>query len=145
MDYGKWRYEAQKKEKVAKKKQTVISIKEIQLRPRTDQHDLDVKLKHARKFLLHGDKVKMNLLFRGREMAHQELGVKMLNEAANTLEDISNVEDPPKKEGRQWLQMPLKSRITRLSRRPNLPKQLKNKLLSKDSSMQRKSLHPAFR
>ena len=101
MDYGKWRYEAQKKEKVAKKKQTVIVVKEIQIRPRTDEHDLNVKLKHARKFLLGGDKVKVNLRFYGREMAHQDLGVKMLLEVADRLSDIANVEAPPKKEGRQ--------------------------------------------
>lgn len=101
MDYGKWKYEAQKKDKVAKKKQTVISIKEIQIRPRTDEHDLNVKLKHARKFLLAGDKVKVNLRFYGREMAHQDLGIKMLNEVSQRLDDISLVESPPKKEGRQ--------------------------------------------
>lgn len=101
MDYGKWKYEAQKKEKAAKKKQTIISIKEIQLRPRTDEHDLQVKLKHARKFLLAGDKVKVNLRFYGREMAHQDLGIQVLNDVSKRLEDIANVEAPPKKEGRQ--------------------------------------------
>lgn len=101
MDYGKWKFEAQKKDKIAKKKQTVIVLKEIQIRPRTDEHDLNVKLRHARKFLLGGDKVKVNLRFYGREMAHQELGVKMLLEVAKRLDDIANVESPPKKEGRQ--------------------------------------------
>lgn len=101
MDYGKWRYEAQKKEKEAKKKQTIISIKEIQIRPRTDQHDLDVKLRHARKFLLAGDKVKVNLQFRGREMAHQDIGIKLLNEVSTMLANVANVESPPKKEGRK--------------------------------------------
>lgn len=101
MDYGKWKFEAQKKEKAAKKKQTVIVVKEIQLRPRTEEHDLNVKLKQARKFLLNGDKVKVNLRFYGREMAHQELGIKVLEDVAARLNDIAIVEAAPKKEGKQ--------------------------------------------
>jgi len=101
MDYGKWKYEAQKKDKLAKKNQTTIVIKEIQIRTRTDKHDLDVKLKNARRFLLKGDKVKVNLRFYGREMAHQELGIKMLEIVAKSLDEIANIETPPKREGRQ--------------------------------------------
>ena len=101
IDYGKWKYESKKKEKVARKKQTIIVIKEIQVRPRTGQHDLDVKLRHARRFLLGGDKVKVNLRFHGREMAHQELGVRLLNKISKLLDDIANPEAAPKKEGRQ--------------------------------------------
>ncbi|MCB0411719.1 MAG: translation initiation factor IF-3 [Bdellovibrionales bacterium] len=101
MDYGKWKYENKKKEKVAKKKQTVISIKEVQLRPRTEQHDLDVKMRHARRFLIEGDKVKLNLRFSGREMAHQELGLQLLKDVSKGLEDVAVVEVPPKMEGRQ--------------------------------------------
>jgi translation initiation factor IF-3 len=101
MDYGKYKYEAKKKEKVAKKKQVTISIKEVQLRPRTDQHDLDVKLRHARRFLLDGDKVKFNMRFMGRELAHQELGFKLLKRVAEYLQDIAVVESPPKMEGKQ--------------------------------------------
>jgi translation initiation factor IF-3 len=101
MDYGKFKYENKKKEHQARKKQTVIVIKEIQLRPRTDQHDLDVKLKHARRFLLEGDKVKVNLRFYGREMAHQELGMDLLRKVAQALSDVALVEVPPKMEGRQ--------------------------------------------
>jgi translation initiation factor IF-3 len=100
-DYGKYKYEAKKKEHQARKNQTVITIKEVQLRPRTDQHDLDVKLRHARRFLLEGDKVKVNLRFYGREMAHQELGMELLKRVAVTLNDIALVEVPPKMEGRQ--------------------------------------------
>jgi translation initiation factor IF-3 len=100
MDYGKWKYENKKKEKESRKKQTIVSIKEIQLRPRTEQHDLEVKLKHARKFLLAGDKVKVNLRFMGREMAHQDLGLKLLLRVTELLDDISAVEAPPKREGR---------------------------------------------
>lgn len=101
MDYGKWKYENKKKEKEAKKKQTVISIKEIQIRPRTEDHDLTTKLKNATKFLLAGDKVKVNLRFSGREMAHQDLGLALLNRVTKMLDHVANVEAPPKKEGRQ--------------------------------------------
>ncbi len=101
MDYGKYKYENKKKEHAARKNQQIIVIKEIQLRPRTDQHDLDVKLKHARRFLLEGDKVKVNLRFYGREMAHQELGMRLLQRVMKALEDLALVESPPKMEGRQ--------------------------------------------
>lgn len=101
MDYGKYKYEQKKKEHEARKNQTVITIKEVQLRPRTDKHDLDVKLNHARRFLLEGDKVKVNLRFYGREMAHQELGVQLLQKVTAALNDIAMVETPPKMEGRQ--------------------------------------------
>ncbi len=101
MDYGKYKYETKKKEHQARKNQTVIVIKEIQLRPRTDDHDLNVKLKHARRFIMDGDKVKVNLRFSGREMAHQELGMDVLKRVAKALLDIALVETPPKMEGRQ--------------------------------------------
>ena len=101
MDYGKYKYEQKKKEHQARKNQTIIVIKEIQLRPRTDQHDLNVKMKHARRFLLEGDKVKVNLRFYGREMAHQHLGMALLDKVIAALADISMVEVPPKMEGRQ--------------------------------------------
>jgi translation initiation factor IF-3 len=101
MDYGKYKYELKKKEHQARKNQTVIVIKEIQLRPRTDQHDLDVKMKHARRFLLEGDKVKVNLRFYGREMAHQEVGFELLKRVIAALNDVAIVETNPKMEGRQ--------------------------------------------
>jgi translation initiation factor IF-3 len=101
MDYGKYKYELKKKEHQARKNQTVITIKEVQLRPRTDQHDLDVKMRHARRFLMEGDKVKVNLRFYGREMAHQEVGMNLLKRVVASLQDIALVEVPPKMEGRQ--------------------------------------------
>jgi translation initiation factor IF-3 len=101
MDYGKYKYELKKKEHQARKNQTIIVIKEIQIRPRTDSHDLNVKMKHARRFLLEGDKVKVNLRFYGREMAHQHLGMDLLNKVIKALSDIAMVEVPPKMEGRQ--------------------------------------------
>ncbi len=101
MDYGKWKYENKKKEKEARKKQTVITVKEIQVRPRTDDHDIDVKVRHARRFLLDGDKVKVNLRFMGRELAHQEFGMATLKRVENMLIDIATVESPPRVEGKQ--------------------------------------------
>jgi translation initiation factor IF-3 len=100
-DYGKYKYELKKKEHEARKNQTVIVIKEIQLRPRTDQHDLDVKMRSARSFLIDGDKVKVNLRFYGREMAHQELGMGLLQKVIAALSDLALVESNPKMEGKQ--------------------------------------------
>lgn len=105
MDYGKWKYENKKKEAQARKNQTVIVIKEVQLRPRTDDHDLLTKLKHARRFLLEGDKVKVNLRFMGREMAHQEVGIGLLEKFTAGLEDLCIIEARPKLEGRQMFAM----------------------------------------
>ena len=101
MDYGKWKYENKKKQMAAKKNQVVVDIKEIQLRPRTEQHDLDTKIRHARRFLEEGDKVKVTLRFSGREMSHQEEGMGVLDRFSESLKDIAAVEVPPKKEGRQ--------------------------------------------
>ena len=101
MDYGRWKYENKKKDKEAKKKQTVIVVKEIQIRPRTDDHDIDVKVRHARRFLLEGDKVKVNLRFMGREMAHQEFGIAALRRVEKMLSDIATTEAAPKVEGKQ--------------------------------------------
>jgi translation initiation factor IF-3 len=101
MDYGKWKYENKKKQAAARKKQVIVQVKEIQIRPRTDQHDIDVKLRHARRFLLDGDKVKVNLRFMGREMAHQELGYNVLKKTMEALQDVAVTEVPPKMEGKQ--------------------------------------------
>ena len=101
MDYGKWKYENKKKAQVAKKKQTVISIKEIQIRPRTDEHDLETKMRNARKFLLSGDKVKVNLRYQGREMAHKEVGSEILHRVIEKLSDLAVPEVEPKMEGKQ--------------------------------------------
>lgn len=101
MDYGKWKYENKKKAQAAKKKQTVITVKELQIRPRTDDHDLDVKMRQARTFLIEGDKVKFNMRFSGREMAHQEFGHELLKRVVRELSALAIVEAPPKMEGRQ--------------------------------------------
>jgi len=101
MDYGKWKYENKKKAIAAKKNQVVIVVKEIQLRPRTDKHDFDTKMRHARRFILEGDKVKVSMRFLGREMAHQDLGMELMRKAIETLNDIVLIEAPPKMEGKQ--------------------------------------------
>ncbi len=100
MDYGKYKYENKKKASEARKKQVIVSVKEIQIRPRTEDHDLNTKMKHARKFLMGGDKVKINLKFSGREMAHQQMGFDLVRKVAKDLGDVSNIELDPKKEGR---------------------------------------------
>ena len=101
LDYGKFKYEAQKKANEARKKQKGIDVKEIKMRPNIDHHDYDVKMRAMNKFLGEGDKVKVTLRFRGREMAHQELGLKVLERVRDDLGNVSKVEQFPKMEGRQ--------------------------------------------
>jgi len=98
MDYGKYKYE--QKKKLGKSRGHAASLKEVKLRPRTDDHDLEFKLKNARRFLLDGDKVKVTVMYRGREMVHRGLGRKQLDLVANRLEAIATVENPPRMEGR---------------------------------------------
>jgi translation initiation factor IF-3 len=105
MDFGKFKYEQQKREAEARKKQHVIEIKEVKFRPNTDTHDYDVKMRNVLRFLEGGDKVKVTLRFRGREMAHQSLGAELLNRVATDVEDIGKVENMPKMEGRQMIMM----------------------------------------
>lgn len=100
MDYGKYIYEQSKKEKEAKKKQKVVSIKEVRVSLTIEEHDIDIKAKNARKFLLDGDKVKITVRFRGREMELAHIGQKILDNFAAKLEDVCLVEKRPKKEGR---------------------------------------------
>jgi translation initiation factor IF-3 len=101
MDFGKYKYQTQKKANEARKKQKVIEVKEIKMRPNIDQHDYDVKMRSMSRFLDEGDKVKVTLRFRGREMAHQDLGLKVLERVRDDLEEVSKVEQFPKMEGRQ--------------------------------------------
>jgi translation initiation factor IF-3 len=101
MDYGKFLFEANKKKSEAKKKQKQIQVKEIKFRPGTEEGDYQVKLRNLTRFLEKGDKTKVSLRFRGREMAHQDLGLKLLQRVAEDLKDLSVVEQHPKKEGRQ--------------------------------------------
>ncbi|GAB4518568.1 MAG: hypothetical protein Kow00133_03690 [Amphiplicatus sp.] len=103
LDYGKFKYQQQKKKAEAKKKQKVVEIKEIKMRPNIDQHDYEVKTRAIRRFFSEGDKVKVTLRFRGREMAHQERGLELLQRVQAEFEEIAKVEQTPKLEGRQMM------------------------------------------
>jgi translation initiation factor IF-3 len=103
LDLGKFKYEEQKRKNEARKKQKVIEVKEIKLRPGIDTHDYDVKMRSIHRFLEEGDKVKVTMRFRGREMAHQELGVKVLDKVKADLDAVAKVESQPKMEGRQMI------------------------------------------
>ena len=105
MDFGKYKYETQKKEAEARKKQKTIEVKEVKFRPNTDTHDYDVKMRNVFKFLDNGDKVKVTLRFRGREMAHLNLGRELLERVAADVEGQGKVENMPKMEGRQMIMM----------------------------------------
>ena len=100
-DYGKLMYEKKKRDAKAKKNQTIIKVKELKLRPRTEEHDFSVRLRAARKFLLAGDKIKVTIRFRGREMAHTDIGTTQCNRLVKELGELAIVESPPKMEGRQ--------------------------------------------
>ena len=103
LDFGKYKYQAQKKAAEARKKQKTQDVKEIKMRPNIDTHDYDVKMRAVEKFLGEGDKVKVTLRFRGREMAHQELGMQLLLRVKEQIADIAKVEAEPKLEGRQMM------------------------------------------
>ena len=103
LDLGKYKYQAQKKAAEARKKQKTFDVKEIKMRPNIDTHDYDVKMRNMRRFFEHGDKVKVTLRFRGREMAHQELGVQLLQRVREETDEIAKVEAEPKMEGRQMV------------------------------------------
>ena len=105
MDFGKFRFENSKKQQASKKKQKRTQIKEIKFRPRTEEGDYQVKLRKLRTFLEHGDKTKVTMRYRGREFAHQELGMQLLKRVEADLEDIANVEQMPNMEGRQMVMM----------------------------------------
>ena len=103
LDYGKFKYEEQKKKNEARKKQKIIEVKEIKLRPSIDDHDYQVKMRSMNKFIEEGDKVKVTMRFRGRELAHQELGMNVLIRVRDDLEEIAKVEQMPRMEGRQMI------------------------------------------
>lgn len=105
MDYGKFKYQEQKKAAEAKAKQTVIEIKEVKFRPGTDDGDYNIKMRNIRRFLAEGDKCKITLRFRGREITHQELGMALLNRIRTELGDLILIEQFPKLEGRQMIMM----------------------------------------
>jgi translation initiation factor IF-3 len=108
IDYGKYKYELSKKEKIQKKKQHVIHVKEIRLSPKIEQHDLEFKIKNARKFLEQGDKVKFNILFKGRQIAHKEFGNQLIQKIIEELSEIAKVESEPQFEGRNLVTVLIK-------------------------------------
>lgn len=103
MDYGKYKYQQSQKWKAAKKKQSVVVVKEMKMRPKIDTHDYNTKKRHIERFLRHGDKVKVTIMFRGREMSHTELGRQLLDQLTEELEDIAVVESKPKQDGRNMV------------------------------------------
>ena len=103
LDYGKLKYQEQKKASEARKRQKTVDVKEIKMRPNIDKHDYDVKMRSVTKFIGEGDKVKVTMRFRGREMAHQELGMQILNRVRDEVDEIAKVEASPKLEGRQMM------------------------------------------
>jgi translation initiation factor IF-3 len=103
LDFGKYKYQAQKKAAEARKRQKVVEVKEIKIRPMIDDHDYDVKMRSMRRFFEEGDKVKVTLRFRGREMAHQELGIQLLERVKTDTSTLAKVEQEPKFEGRQMI------------------------------------------
>lgn len=105
MDYGKFKYQEQKKAAEARAKQKIIQVKEIKLRPGTDENDYQVKMRNIKRFIEDGDKVKVTLRFRGREMAHQEIGMRQLERIRDELNEVVQVESMPKLEGRQMIMM----------------------------------------
>ncbi|MDN5348112.1 MAG: translation initiation factor [Clostridia bacterium] len=100
MDFGKYKYEQSKREREARKKQRVINIKEVKLRPGIEEHDFQIKVRNALRFLEDGDKVKVTVMFRGRELAHAHLGTRLCERLADQLADKASIEKPPKVEGR---------------------------------------------
>ncbi|HZL84686.1 MAG TPA: translation initiation factor IF-3 [Candidatus Krumholzibacteria bacterium] len=119
VDFGKWKYEQAKKAKVARKRQHQVVVKEIKMRPKIETHDYEFKKRHIEEFLSQGDKVKITLMFRGREMAHLDLGRSLLDQLATDLEDVGKVEAPPRQEGRNMvlLLMPVATSKGKASKR----------------------------
>ena len=103
LDYGRFRFNEQKKQAEARKKQKTVEVKEVKLRPGIDKHDYDTKMKAVQRFFEEGDKVKVTLRFRGREMAHQDLGLRLLERVKNETSDVAKVESEPQLEGRQMI------------------------------------------
>jgi translation initiation factor IF-3 len=120
IDYGKFQYEAKKRANEAKKKQVTVSVKEIKFRPGTDDHDYSYRVKHAREWIADGDKVRAAIAFRGREMAHRELGAKILARLIEELSDVAEVEVAPKMEGYQMFTIlnPKKAKVPKQEKKP---------------------------
>jgi translation initiation factor IF-3 len=143
MDYGKFKYEKAKKAKEAKKKQHVMHLKEIKLHPKTDDHDFNFKMDHARKFLVKGDRVKITVVFRGREITHIDFGARMLEKATGVIIDLSQVEMTPKMEGRNLISIfvPDKAKIRDFLRKQEIERK-KNEQLAAASAVNQPTVQP---
>ena len=128
MDFGKYKYKQSKKVKLAKKKQHVIQVKEIKMRPKIDVHDFNFKTKHMQKFFEEGNKVKVTVRFRGRELSHKEFGEEVLQKVITKFEEIASVESPPKMEGRvmQMVLAPKGQRSTTKKKKENDDAEIEN-------------------
>jgi translation initiation factor IF-3 len=135
VDYGKFRYEQTKKDREARKNQKQAELKEVRLKPKTDDHDLEVKAKQARKFLLAGDKVKFTVRFRGREIFHPDIGREMLEQMAEELRDVATVEQRPLMEGRALSLMLAPSAKLAASAKPKPPREPKPPAASADQAV----------
>jgi len=126
MDYGKFKYEAKKKANEARKKQVVVHLKEVKLRPKTEEHDYEFKVKNIRRFLEEGDKARVTIMFRGREITHKDIGQKILQSVVEDLKDIAVIEQAPRMEGRQMFMIlaanPKAKAKAAASARPEAPK-----------------------
>jgi len=138
MDYGKFKYEKAKKAKEAKKKQHVMHLKEIKLHPKTDDHDFKFKMEHARNFLIKGDRVKITVVFRGREITHIDFGRLMLEKATGVIIDLSQIEMPPKMEGRSLISIfvPDKAKIREVLRRQEIERKKSEQLAALNAAQQ---------
>ena len=138
MDYGKFKYEKSKKEKDQKKKQHVMHLKEIKMHPKTDKHDFDFKMEHAREFLLKGDRVKITVVFRGREIAYKEFGEQLLHRVDGILNDIAMAELMCKLEGRNMLStyVPDRVKIDKIKRAADKEKKLADKQLAQTAALE---------
>jgi translation initiation factor IF-3 len=134
VDYGKFRYEQTKKDREARKNQKQAELKEVRLKPKTDDHDLEVKAKQARKFLLAGDKVKFTVRFRGREIFHPDIGREMLEQMAEDLRDVATVEQRPLMEGRALSLMLAPSAKAAASSKPKPPREPRPPAESREQS-----------
>jgi translation initiation factor IF-3 len=138
MDYGKFKYEKAKKAKEAKKKQHVMHLKEIKLHPKTDEHDFKFKMEHARKFLIKGDRVKITVVFRGREITHINFGAQMLEKGTNAIIDLSQIEMTPKMEGRNLISIfvPDKAKIRDFLRKQEIERKKSEQLAALNAAQQ---------
>lgn len=116
MDYGRWQYEQEQRRKESRRKATNVVIKEMKFRPKIDEHDYETKMKHVQRFLAEGNKVKLTIMFRGREVAHPELGLRILDQIANDVADLAVVESAPRQDGRNMTMVLHPSRRPRSSR-----------------------------